>query len=125
VGNEAGRLPLWKQSETASLQVGSDFAYKSQVGIRLLRGEINQTDALTTHLHRILVKPGGDLTISGMVRGSKGSLISLQISWYPDTVGSSTVKIIEPLVVKEIGVWQPFQLDIQVPSDILALGVFP
>ena len=121
VGNEPGSLPLWKQDETSSLKVGAEYAYEGQVGIRLSRGSSNQKDTVTTNLHRILVKPSSKLTISGMIRESQGAIVTLQISWYSDTFGSSSEKILKPLNVKEFGTWQPFQLDVQVPEGIVAM----
>lgn len=124
VGNEPGTLPLWKQGESLSVEAGKDFAYEGQGGIRLSRGSSNQKDASTTNLHRILVKSGSHLTISGMVRGSQNAIISFQVSWYPDLKGSSSSQIIGPISITEAGVWQPIQLDIEVPKGIVALGIF-
>jgi poly-gamma-glutamate synthesis protein (capsule biosynthesis protein) len=124
VGNEPGTLPLWEQDESSSVETGPNYAYEGQSGIRLSRGSSNQKDAVTTNLHRVLVKPGTYLTISGMVRGSQDANISLQVSWYPDTLGPSSNKIIETLSTVSPGVWQPIQLDIQVPNGVVALGIF-
>jgi poly-gamma-glutamate synthesis protein (capsule biosynthesis protein) len=124
VGNESGSLPLWEQDETSSAKAGADYAYQGQVGVGLSRGSGNQADAITTNLHRIVVKPGSKLTISGSVRESQGAIALLQISWYPDMLGPSSKKILNPLNMQEFGVWRPFQFDIQVPEGIVALGVF-
>jgi capsule synthesis protein PGA_cap len=124
VGNEPGSLPLWEQDATSNVEVGAEYAYEGQVGIGLSRGSGHQAEAVTTHLHRILVKPGDQITVSGMVRESQGAVTNLQVSLYPDTLGPSNDQITEPLIVKAAGVWQPFHFDLQVPSDIVALGLF-
>jgi hypothetical protein len=124
VGSEAGSLPLWKYDEMSNTKAGADYAYKGQVGIRLSRGSGNQADAVTTNLHRMLVNPGSKLTVSGLVRMSQGAAASLQISLYPDTLGSSSDQILKPLIMQEVGIWQPFHFDVQVPEGIVALGVF-
>jgi hypothetical protein len=124
VGNEPDSLPLWKQGEASSIKVGADYAYQGRAGIELLRGSGNQADAVTTNIHRILVKPGSKLTITGMARESQGAIASLQISWYSDTLGPSSNQTLQPLDMKEMGVWQPFQFDVQVPNGIVALEVF-
>jgi len=124
VDNKPGLLPLWKQGETSNIKVGAEYAYEGQAGIRLTRGSSNQAATVTTNLHRILVNSGSNLTISGMVRGSQGALVSLQASWYPDTIGSSISQTSDLLDIKEAGVWQPFQFNVQVPEGIAALGIF-
>lgn len=124
VGNEPDSLPLWEKDETFSIKAGADYAYQGQVGVELSRGSGNQAEAVTTNLHRILVNPGSKLTIAGMARESQGAAASLQISWYPDTLGPSSKQILQPFDMKEFGVWQPFQFDVQVPEGIVALGMF-
>lgn len=124
VGNAHGTLPLWKQSAASNLVAGSDFAYSGNVGIELSRVSSNQTDAITTNLHRIPVNPGDTLTVSGMYRGSKDAIISLQVSWYPDMLGGSNRQDLEALEVKTPGVWQPFKLDFKAPPGAVALQAF-
>jgi len=124
VDNESGTLPLWEQTAKININVGGKYAYEGQVGISLSRGSGNQTDAVTTNLHRILVKPGDKITISGMVRESQGAITKLQVSWYPDTLGPSSNQMLKPLTVESAGIWQPFQFDVQVPNGIVALGLF-
>jgi len=124
VGNKPNTLSLWKQDDTSSIKAGAEYAYEGQGGIRLTRGSSNQKDTITTNLHRILVKSGSKLTISGMFRGSQDALVSLQASWYPDTIGPSNTQTTDFLNVTDSGGWQPFQFDLQVPEGIVALGVF-
>ncbi len=124
VGNNSYTLPLWNQTDSSSLEVGKEFAYEGSTGIRLLRGSSNGKDAVTSNLHRIFVKPGSNISISGMYRGNNGANISVQVSLYPDTVGPSSKKIIIPIIVKESGAWQSFKKDIQIPADIVATQVY-
>lgn len=112
---------LWIPGE--SQQFGPEFAYQGVGGIRLTRSKSNQTDAVTTHLHRILVTTGKRLTITGMVRPAPGALASLQISWYADTKGPSEQRLSQILPVEANGEWQPFRVDVQVPSGITAIGI--
>jgi poly-gamma-glutamate synthesis protein (capsule biosynthesis protein) len=124
VGNDLATLPLWKLSKSSYVSAGSDFAYNSQVGIRLSRGSSNQSDVVTTNLNRLLVSPESKLSISGMVRGSRGANTWLQVSWYPDKVGTPTTRTFEPIPIQTNDLWQAFQLDVQVPPGIVAAGVF-
>ena len=124
VDNESGTLALWEQDATTNIKVGAKYAYDGQTGISLSRGSGSQADVETTNLHRILVKPGDRITISGMVRETPAAIANAQVSLYPDTLGPSSDQIIQPLIVKDTGVWQPFQFDIQIPNNIVALGLF-
>ncbi len=124
VGNEPGTLPLWEQDATMNVKVGAEYAYEGKVGISLSRGSGNQADVVTTNLHRIFVKPGDQITISGMVRESQRALTSAQVSLYSDTLGPSSNQITQPLTTKDAEGWQPFQFDVQIPNNIVALGLF-
>ena len=48
----------------------------------------------------------------------------LQVSWYSQTKGKSQAKQIKPLVVKQEYTWTPFRLDVTVPPNTVALGLF-
>jgi poly-gamma-glutamate synthesis protein (capsule biosynthesis protein) len=124
IDNESGTPPLWEQDETSNTKIGADYAYMGEAGIRLSRGSGNQTDAVTTNLHRILVSPGSKLTISGFIRKDQGAVALLQISLYPDTFGPSSDQILKPLITQEVGIWEPFRFDVVIPEGIVALGVF-
>ena len=124
VDNIPNFLPLWTQGNSASPLVGQDYAYQGLAGIRLVRANTNTQDVVTTNIHRILVKPETKLTISGMYRGSSGAEPSIQVSWYPDTFGSSNNKIVQRLDVKTPGTWQSFQLDVTVPANAVAMQTF-
>lgn len=117
-------VPLWGNASTASVQTGPEFAYQGQGGVRLLRVSANTQDTITTNQHRILVKPGSQITVSGMYRASNGALPTLQVSWFPDTFGPSSDKFVQPLPGDQPSVWRSFQFGLTVPENIAALQVF-
>lgn len=112
---------LWTQRD--SQLFGQDFAYQGIGGIRLTRGQTNQSDAVTTHLNRILVSEGTQLSIIGIARPASGALTSLQVSWYPDLSGPSSQQLNQVLPLEANDTWQPFRVDIRVPVGIVAAGV--
>ena len=122
VGGQNTTPLLWETGET--LEFGKDFAYQGQGGIRLTRGSSNQRDAVTTHTHRVLVQEGSELTLSGMVRASPGALVTVQISWFPELRGSSSQTLREGLKITQETAWQPFRLDMKVPSGMVGLGIY-
>jgi poly-gamma-glutamate synthesis protein (capsule biosynthesis protein) len=115
--------PLWDLS-TDSIQIGPDYAFEGDTGIRLARGARNLQDALTTNLRRIWVDPFRNLTITGMVRVNEPVAPLIQLSWYSAPSGPSFVKTIHPIEIKTYGTWQPFRIDIRPPSKAVALGLF-
>ena len=115
--------PLW-DVETGGLQIGKDYAYEGENGIRLQRGASKTGDAVTTNLHRVLVNPRAHLSITGMVRVNQGVGTQLQLSWYSATSGPSFMKTKWPIEVLSYGTWQPFRFDVQVPGTATALGLY-
>jgi poly-gamma-glutamate synthesis protein (capsule biosynthesis protein) len=124
VGNTPGYLPLWIPPAAPNLEVGPEFAYEGQAGIRLIRYSANKATATTTNLNRILVNAGTSITICGMFRSSSDAAPDLQISWYPETHGPSSLRVVEPLTATKPSTWQYFQFDMKVPEDIAALQVY-
>jgi poly-gamma-glutamate synthesis protein (capsule biosynthesis protein) len=116
----AGPL-LWTQRE--SQLFGQDFAYQGAGGIRLIRGQTNQSDAVTTHSHRVSVSEGTQLSIIGMARPAPRALTSLQVSWYPDLSGPSSQQLNQVLLLEANNTWQPFRVDVRVPLGIVAAGI--
>ena len=123
VDANASEAPLWDLN-SVDLQVGKDYAYEGAAGIRLTRGSANLDDAVTTHLHRILVDGNTKVSITGMMRASAQATVLLQVSWYPDRKGASSLQVTEPLSVQTPDTWQPFRIDVQAPVDSAAMGVF-
>ena len=115
--------PLWDLN-MGSVQVGQDYAYEGETGIRLARGASNISDSVTTNLHRLLIDPYANLSITGMVRINPGVMAVAQLSWYKATSGPSFLKTTQPIEVQSYGTWQPFRFDVQAPKDAVALGVY-
>lgn len=115
--------PLWDLN-LGDIQIGPDYAYEGDVGIRLARGASNTADAVTTNQHRVLVNPLSKLSITGMMRANPGVAAFTQLSWYSTTAGPSFSKVIQPIVVETDGEWHPFRIDVQVPGRAVALGLF-
>lgn len=124
VGNTPGYLPLWTPPDTPNLEVGPEFAYEGQAGIRLIRYNTNKAIATTTNLNRILVNAGTSITICGMFRSSTDATSDLQVSWYPETHGPSSLRVVEPLTATKPATWQYFQFDMKVPEGVAALQVY-
>jgi poly-gamma-glutamate synthesis protein (capsule biosynthesis protein) len=79
--------PLWNPN-LGDVQFGQEYAYESATGIRLTRGSDSIDDAVTTNLHRVLVDPFTDLSVTGMIRIEQGGTALVQLSWYEASFGS-------------------------------------
>jgi poly-gamma-glutamate capsule biosynthesis protein CapA/YwtB (metallophosphatase superfamily) len=123
VDTSSNSIPLWEQTKE-SVQVGKDFAYEGNSGIRLTRSGSNLNDVVTSHLHRLLVDKDSKLSITGMIRASPGATALMQIGWYSDNRGPSFLQTTEPIEAKSYDQWQPFRLDVQAPADAVAVQVF-
>jgi len=123
VGNVYDDAPLWEPTKD-SVQVGKDYAYEGNSGIRLTRTGSNLNDVVTSHLHRLLISSGAKLSITGMIRASKGAAALMQISWYSDTRGPSFLQTTIPIEMKTSEQWQPFQFDVQAPDNAVAVQMF-
>jgi hypothetical protein len=115
--------PLWDLN-LGGIQLGQDYAYEGETGIRLKRGASSINDAVTTNLHRVLVDAYTNLSVTGMIRIDQGGVALAQLSWYEATFGPSFLKTINPIEVQSYGTWQPFRFDVQVPKNAVALGVY-
>ena len=114
---------LWTFTGVDKLK-GAEYAYEGKVGARLQRKRFNESDVVLSPQHRILVEPGSKLSIVGMMRSRADVRSSLQISWYSQTKGKSQGKQVKPFVVKQDNTWTPFRLDLKVPPNTVALGLF-
>ena len=123
VGSRSLNAPLWEQMKD-SVQVGKDFAYEGNSGIRLTRSGSNLNDVVTSHLHRLLINQDSKLSITGMMRASQGAIALMQIGWYSDNRGPSFLQTTEPVEAKKYNQWQPFRIDIQAPPEAVAVQVF-
>jgi poly-gamma-glutamate capsule biosynthesis protein CapA/YwtB (metallophosphatase superfamily) len=123
VDSESRGAPLWDQTKD-SIQVGKEYAYEGNLGIRLTRSGSNLNDAVTSHLHRLLVSPGSKLSVTGVMLASKGAVAVMQISWYSDTRGPSILQTTEPIPTKTYNQWQTFRFDVQAPETAVAVQIF-
>jgi hypothetical protein len=118
-----GGAPLWDLS-LGDVQFGKDYAYQGETGIRLSRGASSVNDSVTTNQHRVLVYPGSEVSITGMIRISPGGAALVQLSWYEASFGASSWKRVFPIQGQSDGEWQPFRVDAHVPSQAVALGAY-
>jgi hypothetical protein len=114
---------LW-DLESGRIRIGRDYAYEGEIGIRLTIDVNDINDAVTTNLHRVWVDRYTNLSITGMVRLYQGVVSQIQLSWYSATSGPSFLKDVQPIEVQSDGNWQPFRLDVPVPSKAVALGLY-
>jgi hypothetical protein len=59
-----------------------------------------------------------------MMRVSQGANVLIQMSWYPDTHGPSSIQTTEAIPVQIYDQWQSFRFDVQVPNAAIAINVF-
>lgn len=104
---------LWDLTGNDRL-IGPEYAYEGQAGVRLRRLFTNNEDIILTHQHRILIKPNQKLSVIGRAR-TNGN-VSLQLSWYPDTKGSSATQTVIPDLVTSDNTWRPFRTDVTAPN---------
>ena len=122
--DSASRGALLWDLNLGDIQIGSDYAYEGETGIRMTRGANKIEDAVTTNLHRVLVIPSTNLSITGMIRINQGVNVLAQLSWYQGTVGPSFMKTTQPIAIQTYGTWQPFRIDVQVLPKATALGLY-
>jgi poly-gamma-glutamate synthesis protein (capsule biosynthesis protein) len=123
VDSAPGKGPLWDTTKESN-QVGEEYAYEGGVGIRLTRSARNFEDAVTSHLHRVLVEPRSNLSITGSVRASPNADVLIQLNWYSEYKGSPFLRTTEPIAVSVHDQWQSFRVDTPAPPEAVALGVF-
>ncbi|MDP9316178.1 MAG: CapA family protein [Chloroflexota bacterium] len=121
--NENEDSTLW-DFRIPGRRIGPAYAFEGQAGVRLERRAGSRSEAMLTPLHRILVQPGAELSVTGMVRATTGATPDIRLGWYPDTTGPSAAETIEPITIKAGNTWQPFRLDVKVPPDAVAVGLF-
>ncbi len=119
VKNEA---PLWESGGSAVFD--KTFAYSGEVGMQLSRTSQNLNDAVTSHLHRILIPGGTKISVTGMVKGTDRAKPFLQLSWYADTKGSSFDMFKKPIELAPNGEWSEFRFDVTVPKEAIAMGMY-
>jgi poly-gamma-glutamate synthesis protein (capsule biosynthesis protein) len=115
--------PLW-EVDPGKILFGPEYAYAGELGIHLERDGGNKTDDVTNPLRRVFVVPRSNLSITGMVRLNQGAVAMAQLNWYADSSGPSILKTIRPIEVVADHSWQAFRLDVQVPANAAALGLY-
>jgi hypothetical protein len=99
-------------------QAAANGAY----GVRLTRTGGKRDDIILTPRHRLLVKPGEQVTILLKLRGNAANAASAQLSWYNDTKGTSQEQTIVPLPVESD--WRTLRIDVTVPQHAVAAGLY-
>ena len=115
--------PLW-DIKSGRIPFGREYAYAGGFGIRLSRDGNDNTDAVTSSLRRVTVDPSDQLSITGMVRMNYGAVVHAQMSWYTGTLGPSFSKTLKQIEVDANDTWRAFRLDVQVPPNTRALGLY-
>lgn len=105
--------------------IGAGYAYEGEAGVRLRRYFSDASDIVLSHQNRMLldladIAPGSkQISITGMAR-SNGRL-ALQLSWYADTKGASTLQTVFPDIVSSNNQWQAFRFDVTVPAELVEI----
>jgi hypothetical protein len=68
----------------------ADAAATGRFGVRLKRAGGDSQEITLTPLHRLLVRAGDPISILLRARGTRGADATLQMSWYNDTIGTSS-----------------------------------
>ena len=100
-----------------------EAAYRGEVGLRLQQKSSADQDLVATHIHRILIEPGTNLSVVGNLRATQGAEVVIQLSWYPDTKGQSSQRTMKTLTVTP-NEWNDFRLDVTVPREAVAVGFY-
>jgi poly-gamma-glutamate synthesis protein (capsule biosynthesis protein) len=121
--------PAWSESifwtlEPPYREVSAAHAYAGLGGVGLRRGSQNSQATFLSPIHRMLVEPGSELSVTGMLRSSANAIGALQVSWYADTKGPSEAQAIYPLPAQPSDEWLPFRIDLVVPEGVVAIGLY-
>ena len=104
--------PLWLL-RGFDKEVAPTHSFRGSQGAGLWREPSDDRDVVLTPQHRVLIKPGTDISLIGMARSRHS--FTIQISWYPDAKGSSTLQtlVVNPIATDDA--WHPFRIDATVP----------
>jgi len=103
---------------------GLEYAFSGKMGVRLQRGALDREDVVLTTVYRIPVETGSEISILGMVRASENAIMDLQLSWYPESRGPSSIQTVEPIEINSANTWQAFRFDTTIPADTIATKLF-
>lgn len=113
VGMPPQRGPLWL-FPGFDKEIAPAHAFAGSHGAGLWREKSDDRDVVLTTQHRILAKPGTELSLTGMARSPDP--FTIQISWYPDAKGSSALKTLLVSPIPSDNGWHPFRVDAIVPE---------
>ncbi|WP_164721766.1 CapA family protein [Silicimonas algicola] len=135
--------PLWS-IEGGGKVAGADFAQEGRVGVRLWRSALSPEPVSVTHIRRLAVEGGSDLTVTGMLRSTFGADVALGAAFFPRTEGDPLNYGSRPEFQSEAaepmadpaesgwaevplettgGEWRPFRLDLRAPEGAGLLQV--
>jgi len=123
-GRVGGPAALWNVTEGSRDRVATrDAAWSGDHGVRLRRTAGNRQGILLSPRHRIPIESGDAVTVLLNHRQARGEAVaSLQLSWYNDLDGGSQEQTFLPL--NPSGEWRPTRLDVTVPDNAVAVGIF-
>jgi poly-gamma-glutamate capsule biosynthesis protein CapA/YwtB (metallophosphatase superfamily) len=107
-----------------STRLGPRFACSGNAGVRIEREAINTSAALLTSRNRLLVRPGTELSLVGMVRMSANARPAIELAIYPHTKGPPAERERASLPGRRPGAWMPFRLDLTVPPGTAGVAPF-
>jgi poly-gamma-glutamate capsule biosynthesis protein CapA/YwtB (metallophosphatase superfamily) len=113
---------LWTLSESAVL--APSFACTGKSGVRIQRVPSNQSAAVLTPSHRVLVDQGRELSLVGMVRPSALARPTVDLSIYRRTRGPSDQQKRLRIPQHRRRAWLPFRLDLTVPRGVVAVAPY-
>ena len=110
--------------DSPTKRLGAKYAYEGAYGAHIESKSNFENDNILTPSHRLLVRSGTELSVIGMARSQPGTRVNVQLSWYPDTKGSSNEQTTVPLNAQANNTWAPFRVDVTVPPGAVAVGLY-
>lgn len=103
--------------------VAAAAAAGGKQGVRLVRAGGHTRDLLLSHLHRVPVTPGHDMTALLRWRWAAGSApATVELAWYEGTRGpSGTTSSVD--LPRDVDGWQDLRLDVVVPEGAAGVGL--
>jgi poly-gamma-glutamate synthesis protein (capsule biosynthesis protein) len=123
VDRDKEEAALWNL-DAPNRYIGSEYAYRGEAGVRLHHSSTSELPNVLSPIHRILIEPGTELSVTGMARQSANAQVSLQLSWYLDTEGPSEGQTVVTELLQSNNEWKFFRFDVTVPPNIVAVGLY-
>lgn len=115
---------LWNVAGNHEKRVHPDAAFRGKLGTRLISDNDNHQNVTLSTVRPVVVAPGSELSVVGMVRASSNASATLQLVWYQNRTGSVVDRTISTVPTVSGGQWNPFRLDVTVPPNAVAVGLF-